>query len=142
MGVGSIPAKGGRRTFARRQAERVFRDLTASAAFIQTVTTLPAALQRELDAKAVRDQRIGFRIAVAPTQAARQRLWLNVPQAWRDEVGQAAALNMAGVYGVVKPWAAAVARIRLEVPVDLVEAVTAQARRVFDLGGYTQLRRG
>lgn len=130
----TVSARGGRRDFARRQAERVFRDLTAAAVFVQTVTTLPAPLQRELDAKLPRDQKIGFRIAIAPSLAARQRLWLSVPHTWRDEVAAAVALNLGSVYGVLKPWPAVVARIRMEVPPDLVEVVTSQARRVFALG--------
>lgn len=96
--------------------------------------SLPQDMQAELDRLPEHARKAAFRIAIGPTPEARNRVWLEVPAAWRRDVSVAVALMMGALLGTRKPFAQVEAAIHDQVPLDLRGEVQEQALRVYVIG--------
>jgi hypothetical protein len=94
--------------------------------------SMPGALQDELDRIPAHYRQAAFRVAVAPNKEARQRIWIEVPTRWRDDVAAAIGLMLGAAIGPMKPWTKVLAAIE-DVPEAFRAEVEHQARRVYEI---------
>lgn len=94
--------------------------------------SMPGALQEELDRIPAHFRQAAFRVAVASTREARQRIWIEVPTRWRDDVAAAIGLMLGAAIGPMKPWAKILAALD-DVPEAFRAEVEHQARRVYEI---------
>lgn len=118
---------------ARDRAEAFFTsEIQPAKAVPLQLCSMPATLQDELDRIPAHYRQAAFRVAVAPTREARQRIWIEIPTRWHDDVAEAIGLMLGAAIGPMKPWAKVMSALD-DVPEAFRAEVEHQARRVYEI---------